>query len=168
MGAFDTEIIKECLSDIRLQSLFSIQEKLLKTQDHLLKYYNPRIFIGLLESLINEMQAKLHPDLEHSFSKIMELSLILSQIKNHTQNGETMNILNKMKDILSFEINGIISETIQKPKVKYENTLPKPADEKKDEEDDEYWSDFSDEDFDIEDKEEKEALNTLYHLQSWI
>jgi len=58
------------------------------------------------------MQAKLHPDLEHSFSKIMELSLILSQIKNHTQNGETMNILTKMKDILSFEINGIISETI--------------------------------------------------------
>lgn len=79
-----------------------------------------------------------------------------------------MNILNKMKDILSFEINGIISEKIQKPKVKYENTLPKPAVDKKDEEDDEYWSDFSDEDFDIEDKEEKEALNTLYHLQSWI
>ena len=79
-----------------------------------------------------------------------------------------MNILNKMKDILSFEINGIISETIQKPKVKYENTLPKPGLDKKDEEDDEYWSDFSDEDFDIEDKDEKEALNTLYHLQSWI
>ncbi len=79
-----------------------------------------------------------------------------------------MNILTKMKDILSFEINGIISETIQKPKVKHENTLPKPTVEKNEEEDDEYWSDFSDEDFDIEDQEEKEALNTLYHFQSWI
>jgi cob(I)alamin adenosyltransferase len=80
---FDSEIIKQCLSDVRLQSLFSIQEKLAKTQDHLQKHYNQRIFIGLLESLINEMQNKLHPDLENSFSKIMELSLILSQIKNH-------------------------------------------------------------------------------------
>jgi hypothetical protein len=79
-----------------------------------------------------------------------------------------MNILSKMKDILSFEINGIISEAIQKPKAKNENTLPKPGNDKNEEEDDEYWSDFSDEDFDIEDQEEKEALNTLYHLQSWI
>ena len=93
----------------------------------------------------------------------MELSLILSQIKNHMQNGETMNILAKMKDILTFEINGIISETVQRPKVKHESTLPIPVDNKNDD-DDEYWSDFSDEDFDIEDQEEKEALNTLYHL----
>jgi hypothetical protein len=33
--SFDTEIIKECMSDVRLQSLFGIQEKLLKTQDNL-------------------------------------------------------------------------------------------------------------------------------------
>lgn len=111
-SSINNEVIKKCLMDVRLQSLFSIQEKLQKTQDHLQKAYNPRIFIGLLESLINEMQCKLHPDLENTFSKVMELSLVLSQIKNHTQSGETSNILSKMRDILQLEINGLISESI--------------------------------------------------------
>jgi len=43
-----------------------------------------------------------------------------------------------------------------------------PVENHYDEEDDEYWSDFSDEDYQIEDIEEKEALNTLYHMQTWI
>ena len=75
-----------------------------------------------------------------------------------------MNIICKMKDILSIEINRIISD---RPDIVNENTLSKSVD-LNEEEEDEYWSDFSDEDFDIEDLEEKEALSTLYHLQSWV
>jgi hypothetical protein len=46
------------------------------------------------------MQIKLQPDLESAFSSIMELSLILSQIKDHKQSEETLIILKKMQDIL--------------------------------------------------------------------
>lgn len=34
--------------------------------------------------------------------------------------------------------------------------------------DEEYWSDFSDENFEVEKKEEKESLNLLFHLQLWV
>jgi hypothetical protein len=41
--------------------------------------------------------------------------------------------------------------------------LPNFADDE-----DEYWSDFSDEDFTVEEQEEKQALQTLYRLQGWL
>ena len=34
--------------------------------------------------------------------------------------------------------------------------------------DDEYQSDFSDEDFHVEEQEEKQSLSTFFNLQSWL
>jgi hypothetical protein len=33
---------------------------------------------------------------------------------------------------------------------------------------DEYWSDFSDDNYEVEKREEREILNLLYHFQNWI
>ena len=72
-------------------------------------------------------------------------------------------VLQKMQQCINASINSIINEVNNCQGTQQLNELPE-EDDVQGEEDDEYWSDFSDEDFQVEDREEKEALNTLYKL----
>ncbi len=89
--------------------------------------YNYRIFIGLLESLIGDMERNFHSHLETTFAHLTELSLILSQIRDHRENNEGLMVLTKMEDCINAQINSIVNElqsTLTLEKIEQNNELP--------------------------------------------
>lgn len=91
-------------------------------------------------------------------------------MKEPHRNGEGEAVLRRIMNAITSEIESQVSKVDD---VKLANPLGNLSEtqellEVNDIEDDEYWSDFSDEDHTVEESDEKDALHTFYELQSWL
>ena len=128
--------------------------------------------------------------LELTFTKVTDLSLVLSQVKDiEKDRDECENIVSQMKDSLNLNLDIQIQKilvqlydaqkrgkqeisqrnhsksTTLKMQVEVEELV---SNQEFEDDDDEYQSDFSDEDFHVEEQEEKQSLSTFFNLQSWL
>ncbi|CDW87548.1 UNKNOWN [Stylonychia lemnae] len=123
----------------------------------------------ILENLISQIESMNNQRIFSKsqiklFEDLTETCLLISQMK---EQREIIDTLHKMRQFTMIELQQLVQSQAQTAQLQPEKDEGIQAKDLENEMD-EYWSDFSDDDFYIEEQEEKEVLKEFYSLQQWI
>eukprot|EP00347_Sterkiella_histriomuscorum_P013994 403362573 len=162
------EVVFNSIMDQRVREMIDvilmIDDALEISQPNKDLFYIMENLISQIELMSNNQQYE--ESQVNLFEKIIETSLLISQMKSTEEISQT---LDKMRTFTLTELESILNTYSEMSRQVKEQALSQQDNQNQTINDqDEYWSDFSDEDQMIEEQEEKQIMKTLNSLQIWL
>ena len=84
---------------------------------------------------------------------------------NHKEYFKVYETLKYWQQIVRAHLDYFVAETATEFKIKDEEPVSKASE---DNDEDDFWSDFSDNDFDVDESQQKQQLDILFNLLEWL